>query len=427
MNQKETNLAKNIIKKHFSVKKKNQSANTKTRIPLAVPPYGWEEVWDALDSMLKMKTTMGRKVKLFEKLFAKYIGVKYAVMVNSGSSANLLALSILTNPLLDKKRIKINDEIITPAVTWSTTVFPIVNVKAKPVFVDVESETFNIDPQKIEDAITKKTRAIMTVHLLGNPCNMKIINKIAKKHNLFLIEDCCEALGAKYEMKKVGTFGDLSTFSFFASHHITTMEGGMLITNNQQLFEIAKSLRTHGWTRNLKNKKALEKKYSEIDSRFLFSNLGYNLRPTELQGAFGIHQIKKINKFLKIRAINAEFWKKRLSSYSDYITFLEDKPNNFNANMLFPIKITNNDFFTRDDMVNYLQKNGIETRPVMAGNFVKQPVIKLISHKVSGSLKNSTDLMKNAFLIGNNQNIDKFMRKYVSEIIIKFLDSKIER
>ena len=180
-------------------------------------------------------------------------------MVNSWSSSNLLALSILTNPLLDKKRIKINDEIITPAVTWSTTVFPIVNVKAKPVFVDVESETFNIDPQKIEDAITKKTRAIMTVHLLGNPCNMKIINKIAKKHNLFLIEDCCEALGAKYEMKKVGTFGDLSTFSFFASHHITTMEGGMLITNNQQLFEIAKSLRTHGWTRNLKNKKALEK------------------------------------------------------------------------------------------------------------------------------------------------------------------------
>ena len=267
----------------------------------------------------------------------------------------------------------------------------------------------------------------MTVHLLGNPCNMKIINKIAKKHNLFLIEDCCEALGAKYEMKKVGTFGDLSTFSFFASHHITTMEGGMLITNNQQLFEIAKSLRTHGWTRNLKNKKALEKKYSEIDSRFLFSNLGYNLRPTELQGAFGIHQIKKINKFLKIRATNAEFWKKRLSGYSDYITFLEDKPNNFNANMLFPIKITNNDFFTRDDMVNYLQKNGIETRPVMAGNFVKQPVIKLISHKVSGSLKNSTDLMNNAFLIGNNQNIDKFMRKYVSEIIIKFLDSKIKR
>jgi CDP-6-deoxy-D-xylo-4-hexulose-3-dehydrase len=171
---------------------------------------------------------------------------------------------------------------------------------------------------------------------------MKIINKIAKKHNLFLIEDCCEALGAKYEMKKVGTFGDLSTFSFFASHHITTMEGGMLITNNQQLFEIAKSLRTHGWTRNLKNKKALEKKYSKIDSRFLFSNLGYNLRPTELQGAFGIHQIK-------------------------------------------------------------------------------------MEKEKSGSLKNSTDLMKNAFLIGNNQNIDKFMRKYVSEIIIKFLDSKIER
>ena len=305
--------------------------------------------------------------------------------------------------------------------------FPIVNVKAKPVFVDVESETFNIDPQKIEDAITKKTRAIMIVHLLGNPCNMKIINKIAKKYDLFLIEDCCEALGAKYERKKVGTFGDLSTFSFFASHHITTMEGGMLITNNQKLFEIAKSLRTHGWTRNLKNKKALEKKYSKIDSRFLFSNLGYNLRPTELQGAFGIHQIKKIDKFLKIRATNAKFWKKSLSDYSDYLTFLEDKPNNYNANMLFPIKIVKNNFFTKDEMVNYLQKNGIETRPVMAGNFVKQPVINLINHKISGSLKNSTDLMENAFLIGNHQNIDKFMRKYVTKIIIKFLNSKIKR
>ena len=175
--------------------------------------------------------------------------------------------------IFSSKQIKINEEVVTPAVTWSTTVFPIVNVKAKPVFVDVESETFNIDPQKIEKAITKKTRAIMTVHLLGNPCNMKIIKKIARKHDLFLIEDCCEALGAKFEGKKVGVFGDLATFSFFASHHITTMEGGMLVTNNQKLFEIAKSLRTHGWSRGLKNKKTLEKKYSKID--VLINNAAY--------------------------------------------------------------------------------------------------------------------------------------------------------
>ena len=266
----------------------------------------------------------------------------------------------------------------------------------------------------------------MPVHLLGNPCNMKIIKKIARKHDLFLIEDCCEALGAKFEGKKVGVFGDLATFSFFASHHITTMEGGMLVTNNQKLFEIAKSLRTHGWSRGLKNKKTLEKKYSKIDSRFLFSNLGYNLRPTEVQGAFGIHQIKKIDKFLKIRATNAKFWKKNLAEYSDYLKFIDEKPGYYNANMLFPIKIIKNNFFTKYELVNYLQKNGIETRPVVAGNFVKQPVINLIPHKISGSLKNSTEIMENAFLIGIHQNVDESKRKYVSEIIIKFLKSKIK-
>ena len=426
LNKKEIEFTKKLIQKHFSARKTSSHNIKKIRVPIAVPPYDWEEVYEALDSMLKIETTMGHKVESFEKLFAKYIGVKYAVMVNSGSSANLLALSILSNPLLGKKQIKINEEVITPAVTWSTTVFPIVNVKAKPVFVDVESETFNIDPQKIEKAITKKTRAIMPVHLLGNPCNMKIIKKIARKHDLFLIEDCCEALGAKFEGKKVGAFGDLATFSFFASHHITTMEGGMLVTNNQKLFDVAKSIRAHGWSRDLKNKKTLEKKYPKIDSRFLFSNLGYNLRPTELQGAFGIHQIKKIDKFLKIRATNAKFWKKKLAGYYDYLKFVDEKSGNYNANMLFPIKVVKNNFFTKDELVNYLQKNGIETRPVVAGNFVKQPVINLIPHKISGSLKNSTEIMENAFLIGIHQNVDESKRKYVSEIIIKFLKSKIK-
>jgi CDP-6-deoxy-D-xylo-4-hexulose-3-dehydrase len=369
---------------------------------------------------------MSKKVEMFEKLFANYIGVKYALMVNSGSSANLLALSILNNPFLGGKQIKEGHEVITPAVTWSTTVFPIVNINAKPVFVDVDLKTFNIDPKKIEKAITKKTKAIMVVHLLGNPCNMKIIRKIAKKYNLFLIEDCCEALGAQFENKKVGGFGDLATFSFFASHHITTMEGGMLVTNNQKLFEIAKSLRTHGWSRDLKNRKQIENKNAKIDSRFLFPNLGYNLRPTELQGAFGIHQIKKLNKFLKIREKNAKFWKKSLAEYSEYITFLEDETKSYNSNMLFAIKITKNKFFTKDQLVNFLEKKGIGTRPVMAGNFVKQPVIKIIPHRISGNLKNSSEIMENAFLIGNHQNIGDNERKYISKTIIKFLNSKIK-
>tara|TARA_B100000029_G_scaffold7846_1_gene8264 strand:+ start:8915 stop:10192 length:1278 start_codon:yes stop_codon:yes gene_type:complete len=424
--QKES--VKKYLKSHFSAIEENRRKFVpgKTKIPIAVPAFSWEEVYEALDSMLEIKTTMSKKVKMFEKLFAKYIGVKHALMVNSGSSANLLALSILSNPFLGKKQIKDQHEIITPAVTWSTTVFPILNIHAKPVFVDIDSKTFNIDPKKIEKAITKKTRAIMVVHLLGNPCNMRIIKKIAKKHNLFLIEDCCEALGAQFEGKKVGGFGDLATFSFFASHHITTMEGGMLVTNNDQLFEIAKSLRTHGWSRDLKNKKQIEDKNLKIDSRFLFPNVGYNLRPTELQGAFGIHQIKKLDKFLKIREKNAKFWKKTLSKYSRYMTFLEDELRSYNSNMLFAIKINKNKFFTKNQLVKFLERKGIDTRPVMAGNFVEQPVIKIIPHKISGNLKNSSEIMKNAFLIGNHQNIGDMERKYISKTIIEFLNSKIK-
>ena len=292
-----SNDSKLIIKEYFekNYSKQEKFIPGKSKIPLAIPPYSWQEVCEALDSMLSMQTTMGKKVKKFEESFAKYIGSKYAIMVNSGSSANLLALSVLSNPSFGSGIIKKGDEIITPATTWVTTVYPIVSIGAKPVFVDIEMGTYNIDTQKIEKAITKKTKAIMLVHLLGYPCNMTQIKNIAKKHNLLLIEDTCESHGAEFNGKKVGSFGDLSTFSFFASHHITTMEGGMLVTNNPKIYELGKSIRTFGWTRDLKNKKTLEKKYSNIDTRYLFLNMGFNMRPTEIQGAFGIHQIKKLD------------------------------------------------------------------------------------------------------------------------------------
>ena len=334
-------IAKKFILQNFSATKENQNSK---KISLGYPSYGWEEVYEALESMLEMKTTMGKKVKEFEKLFAKYIGVKYALMVNSGSSANLLALSILSNPILKDKRIKENDEIITPAITWSTTVFPIINIHAKPVFVDVDLGSYNIDTKKIEKAITKKTKAILPVHLLGNPCKMNEIRRIAKENDLYVIEDCCEALGAKIKNKKVGSFGELGTFSFFISHHITTMEGGMLVTNNEAFYELGKSLRAHGWARELKNKKQIEKKYPDINSNFIFSNLGYNLRPTEIQGGFGIHQIRKLDKFLTIRKSNANFWRKNLSKFSEYIELTYTEPNNFHANMLFAIKVKKNKY-----------------------------------------------------------------------------------
>jgi len=424
MRKEEFKKCSKIIEQHFRniTKEQQKFVPGKSRIPLAIPPYGSKEVIESLESLLSMKTTAGTKVRKFEKKFSNYIGGKYGIMVNSGSSANLLALSILSNPLL-KNRIKPGDEIITPAVTWATTVYPICNINAIPRIVDVNLCDYTIDPDSIEKAINKKTKAIMIVHLLGNPCNMKAIVKIAKKHKLWLIEDACEAHGAKFSGKHVGTFGDLATFSFFASHHITTMEGGMITTNNKMLNEIGKSMRTFGWSRDLSSKKQLEKKFSNIDSRFLFVNTGFNFRPTELQGAFGIHQIGKLEKLVKLRITNAEYWNKKLKIFSNLLLTKKDVGRR-KSYLFYPITVKKNKFFKKKDLVNELEKHGIETRSVMAGNITKQPVAKILKLKKSGDLKNSDYIHENSFVIGNHHGIGEKQRKFVTDIITNFIDKK---
>lgn len=424
MRKEEFKKCSKIIEQHFRniTKEQQKFVPGKSRIPLAIPPYGSKEVIESLESLLSMKTTAGTKVRKFEKKFSNYIGGKYGIMVNSGSSANLLALSILSNPLL-KNRIKSGDEIITPAVTWATTVYPICNINAIPRIVDVNLCDYTIDPDSIEKAINKKTKAIMIVHLLGNPCNMKAIVKIAKKHKLWLIEDACEAHGAKFSGKHVGTFGDLATFSFFASHHITTMEGGMITTNNKMLNEIGKSMRTFGWSRDLSSKKQLEKKYPNIDSRFLFVNTGFNFRPTELQGAFGIHQIDKLEKLVKLRITNAEYWNKKLKRFSNLLLTKKDVGRR-KSYLFYPITVKKNKFFKKKDLVNELEKHGIETRSVMAGNITKQPVAKILKLKKSGDLKNSDYIHENSFVIGNHHEIGEKQRKFVTDIITNFIDKK---
>ena len=424
MRKEEFKKCSKIIEQHFRniTKEQQKFVPGKSRIPLAIPPYGSKEVIESLESLLSMKTTAGTKVRKFEKKFSNYIGGKYGIMVNSGSSANLLALSILSNPLL-KNRIKPGDEIITPAVTWATTVYPICNINAIPRIVDVNLCDYTIDPDSIEKAINKKTKAIMIVHLLGNPCNMKAIVKIAKKHKLWLIEDACEAHGAKFSGKHVGTFGDLATFSFFASHHITTMEGGMITTNNKMLNEIGKSMRTFGWSRDLSSKKQLEKKFSNIDSRFLFVNTGFNFRPTELQGAFGIHQIGKLEKLVKLRITNAEYWNKKLKRFSNLLLTKKDVGRR-KSYLFYPITVKKNKFFKKKDLVNELEKHGIETRSVMAGNITKQPVAKILKLKKSGDLKNSDYIHENSFVIGNHHEIGEKQRKFVTDVITNFIDKK---
>lgn len=423
MNQKKNKIIQNInnlVKKFFLLRQK-EGVSQKTRIPLNVPSFDWQEVNEAIESMLSSYVTMNEKVFRFEKMFAKYLNVKHAVMVNSGSSANLVALSVLANPAL-KNRIRPGEEIITPAVTWSTTVFPILNIQAKPVLVDVNLEDFNINPRLVEKAITKKTRAIMPVHLLGNPANMTALLKIAKKYNLFLIEDVCESHGAEYRGKKAGSFGDMATFSFFFTHHISTMEGGMVVTNNEEYAELAKTLRAHGWIRELKNREEIAKKFPRIDKRYLFINTGYNLRPTALQGAFGMHQIGKLEKFINIRRKNAAFWGEKLSKYSNAL-FLPSKYEKKGERRVwfgYPVIIRPEADFSRQELTDFLERKGIETRPIMAGDITQQPAMKLFNWRVQGELNNSKIIMDRAFFFGNHQGIGKREREYVVGCFNKF-------
>lgn len=363
---------------------------------------------------------MGKKVEKFERMFAEYIGVKYAVMVNSGSSANLLALSTLSNPRNIENRISKGDEVVVPAVAWSTTYFPIINVGAIPVLVDVD-DSYNLDVNKIGNAITEKTKAIMPVHLLGNPCRMREIMEIAEEHELCIIEDCCEAHGAEIKGKKVGSFGALSTFSFFLSHHITTIEGGMILTNNEDNMNMLRTLRAHGWIRNRTDREMIAKQYSNIDERFLFYNIGFNLRPTEIQGAFGIHQLSRLEEFIEARRNNAEYFNEELEQFSDYLFLQQERPQTRHVWFGYPITVKQDAPFTSKQLVSFLESKGIETRPIMSGNMVEQPVLMLFNHKISGNLKNAKKIMNNSFFIGVHHGIGEQERKYVVDCLVEFV------
>ena len=336
-----------IVEKYFT---DNPPLDMGDKISLISPSYNEDEVLESIESLLSTYVTMGEKVYTFENLWVKYVGSKYGTMVNSGSSSNLLALEVLANPMI-KNRIKPRDEIITPALTWSTTVFPIIDIHATPVFVDSDPNTLTIDTNQLEKALSEKTKAIMPVHLLGHPCNMDDILDFAEDNDLFVIEDCCEAHGAEWKGRKVGSFGDISSFSFFFSHHISTIEGGMLLTNNETYNNLAKSLRAHGWVRERPDQNKQLEKYPNFDSRFLFVNKGYNLRPTEIQGAFGIHQIGKLEEFLKIREDNVRYWLQELESIQEYIQLPSIDKDIRHAWFAFPLKVKQNAPFKRQDIV----------------------------------------------------------------------------
>jgi len=415
-----------LIKKYFDEQKEEEFIPGKTKIPLAVPQFGSDEVIESVESLISTWVTMGKKVKTFESQFKDYVGQKDALMVNSGSSANLLALSALSSPNFDN-RIKQGDEVVCPAVTWSTSVYPILNVGAKPVLVDVDLDTLNVSPETIENAITPRTKAIMAVHLMGNPCQTDKIKQIADKREINLIEDCCEAHGAKIGNKSVGSFGICSTFSFFLSHHITTIEGGMVLTNNDTVFDIATAQRAHGWIREMRNADKIAKEFPDVDKRFLFYETGFNLRPTEIQGAFGIHQMKKLDGFVKIRRNIAKEWNESLNEFKDYLILPEERNGTTHSYFAYPITIKENAPFSRKEITEFLESKLIETRPIAGGNLTEQPSAKLYDHKVDGDLGCSKIIMKNSFFIGIHTGIKKQQQEFVKDTFNEFISERVRR
>ena len=390
------------------------------RLPLHVPSYGADEVNEAIDSLLSTHVTMGEKVRRFERLWAEYLGVAEAVMVNSGSSANLVAVSALVNPAFPRP-LAAGDEVIVPAVAWSTTYFPLVNAGLVPVLVDVDLDTFTIDPEAAARAVGPRTRAILPVHLLGNACDMRALGALVERHGLAMIEDSCEAHGARFESRPVGTFGTMGTFSFYFSHHISTIEGGMVVTDDPALGDLARTLRAHGWIRDVKKRPDVQG--APIDERFLFVNLGYNLRPTELQGAFGIHQMPKLEPYIKIRRDNVEFWNAGLRRHARWLSECPGRDTAGSRSVWFgyPITVRPGAPFTREALVEFLEGRGIATRPIMAGNFRDQPAIRLFPHRIAGSLERAEQVMKQSFFIGNHHAIGDADRAYVLTCIDEFM------
>jgi|TARA_B100000678_G_scaffold84161_2_gene69917 CDP-6-deoxy-D-xylo-4-hexulose-3-dehydrase len=394
----------------------------KSSIPVSGRVFGGKEIQMLVSSSLDFWLTTGRFNEEFEKRLGKFLGVKFVITTNSGSSANLLALSSLTSEQLGEKSLKPGDEVITVAAGFPTTVNPILQNNLIPIFIDVQIPSYVIDENLIEENITKKTKAIMIAHTLGNAFNIKKITDIARKHNLWLIEDCCDALGTTYGEKFVGTFGDLSTLSFYPAHHITMGEGGAVLTNNPQLKRIVESFRD--WGRDCycptgKSNtcgKRFEWKLGDLpfgyDHKYTYSHVGYNLKITDMQAAIGLAQLDRLPEFIKIRKENFELLYSGLSSFEKFLILPSSSENCKPSWFGFPITVKDNIPFSRESLVNYLTSKLVDTRPIFAGNLIKQPYFKNKTFRTSKTLSNTDKIMNQSFWIGVFPGLSKDMLEY---------------
>jgi len=394
----------------------------KFKYPLLSDAFSKSDINCGLKVLSSKHITMSKITRNFEKQFAKKLGCKYALMTNSGSSANLLAVSAIINPLF-KNKLKPGDEVLIPAVCWSTSLWPIIQNNLKPVFVDVELDTFNVSIKDLKKKITSKTKAFMCIHVLGTSANLSQIKKLTNKKNIILIEDTCESLGAKFNNKFLGTFGELGTFSFYYSHQITSGEGGMIVCNNLNNYNIIKSLRSHGWSRETTFHNAYKKKFKNLDDRFLFINSGYNLRPTDIQAAIAHNQFKRLNKFITIRNYNRKKIIEKVKNnkkWNNQFYFINHskmiKPSWFGL----PILIKNKFLNKKKKFLDHLTKSGVENRPILSGNFTNQPATKLYNLNSKKLVFANAQKVENlGFFIGlHTKKISNEIAEYISESLL---------
>ena len=427
----------------------NLKETEKTFIPGVTPVryagrvYDEKEMQAAVEAALDFWLTEGRFTEEFQNQLATKVGTKHAILVNSGSSANLLALSALTSPLLGDRQLKPGDEVITIAAGFPTTLNPILQNGLIPVFVDVGIPTYNVITEQIIEALSNRTRAIFIAHTLGNPFNIEEVLKIVKQYNLFLIEDCCDALCSRYTMLSpstktsyVGTFGHIATCSFYPAHHITLGEGGALLTSDKVLARIIRSLKDWGRDcycgpgQNNHCGSRYTKQFGELpegyDHKYVYSHIGYNLKATDIQAAIGVEQLKKLDRFCQARRDNFRLWMNGFDKYRDLFILPEATTNSDPAWFAFPVSVVDKAFFSRTELTNYLSDHLIETRNLFGGNLLRQPAYLDIRHRKIGDLENTDKIMNDTFFLGTFPGIGKEQIDYTMNVIDKFIESKLK-
>jgi CDP-6-deoxy-D-xylo-4-hexulose-3-dehydrase len=397
-----------------------------TPIPISGKVFDASELQLLVDSGLDFWLTTGRFAQQFEKEFARFFGVRGATLVNSGSSANLLALSALTSPKLNERRLRTGDEVITVAAGFPTTVNPILQNGLVPVFVDIDIPTYNINVRMLEAALSEKTRAIIIAHTLGNPFDLDAVTRFAKQHGLWMVEDCCDAVGATYRGKHVGTAGDLATTSFYPAHHITMGEGGCVLTNTPALKTLVESFRDWGrdcWCDPGKDNtcgKRFDWHLGDLpcgyDHKYTYTHIGYNLKATDMQAAVGVAQLRKLPGFIETRRRNFQFLRERLRDLEEFLILPEATPGADPSWFGFAIAVRPEAPFTRNELTRYLEDRKIATRLLFGGNLVRQPAYRDVAHRVVGELANTDFVMERLFWVGLYPGLSEEKLGYMTDV-----------